>query len=226
MTEHQKEKLELFREFGSNAAEAYNFIFGDAIAAEQTETAPQAQLLTSDIADGVYYIYEDGSKELFEGQTPKNDVSYIGVKQGDRRVAVTLNDIKGGDEDNEFPLFNEDARLPRTCDLYTTNRDINAAEDMNGEANTEFIKKCGTPIPLLNDTHIPSAGEVMLISMHLSKVNAALALAGGEKLEGWHWTSTLFNGYNAWNVFFSNGVLGSNFSKCISFVVRAVAAFI
>jgi len=41
--------------------------------------------------------------------------------------------------------------------------------------------------------------------MHASEVNRAIELAGGDPIEGWHWSSTEFLQRLAWFVHFSNG---------------------
>ncbi len=160
--------------------------------------------------------------------TAPPNTKYIGVKMGNAAIAVALHDIPG-DEDGELQLLPENHTSPVRSEHYSWDVDkrenrFNAFEDFNGRANTERLKSYGCTIPLGKDEWIPSIGELGLIMMHLSVVNKALELAGGEPLKVWYWSSTEYSQYYTWYVDFLIGNT-HNYYKYGSGAVRAVAAF-
>lgn len=153
---------------------------------------------------------------------------YIGVKMGDRAVAIALADIPGN-EDDELPLLPCGHRSPATSEHYSWDSDrqerrFNVFEDFDGKGNTERLKTAGCTIPLPDEEWIPSMGEIGIIMMNLKAVNRAIELAGGKPIKGWHWSSTEDSKRYAWYVYFSDGYTGCQ-SKYHSYAVRAVAAF-
>jgi len=67
--------------------------------------------------------------------------------------------------------------------------------------------------------------EMYLIAAYKDEINAKLKEIGGDELEGYYWSSTEYNSYGAWYVYFSDGSI-YNGLKCNSFTVRPCAAFI
>lgn len=49
-----------------------------------------------------------------------------------------------------------------------------------------------------DNIHVPDIRELSLIHLNIDDVNAGLEAAGGEKLEGWYWSSTEYNMNHAW----------------------------
>lgn len=187
------------------------------------------------LQDGVYFISidENGNKEYTpltqETESAPAQTKYIGIKMGDRAIAVTLQDLPG-DRDGELELIPYGKnKCPRTGDHYTYDDEkdewrYNAFEDFNGEENTKRLMECGCQILLPEGTWIPSMGQLGIMMMNAGKLNRALELAGGKPMKYWFWSSTENNAATAWFVNFSNG--GVNFdSKSNSYAVRAVAAF-
>lgn len=153
---------------------------------------------------------------------------YIGVKMGDRAVAIALADIPGN-EDGELPLLPRGHRSPATSEHYSWDSDrqerrFNVFEDFDGKGNTERLKTAGCTIPLPDEEWIPSMGEIGIIMMNLKAVNRALKLAGGQPLTAWYWSSTEYSQNGAWLVGFSGGNTLYSY-KFYSSAVRAVAAF-
>ena len=176
MTPSETKRMELFREFPNlqQAMEAHEFVFGGKPDYTEYRRAALADI-RPDIADGIYYIYEDGSIEQYNGQNPSAEVKYIGVKCGNHSVAVTLHDIPG-DEDGELPLLPDTDKCPKDSPHYSWDRNtdtyrFNAHEDFDGKGNTERLKSYGCQIPLNDGEWIPSAGELTIICMNLTKVN-------------------------------------------------------
>jgi len=207
MTEEQKDRLSIYREFGDNAQKAYNFVFGTTQCSNDSHS----------IKDGVYIIYKDGSYELFNGENKKDDVSKIGLVMGEKKIAIGLKD-KGC-----YSLTNDND--DEECGKYYDNS-IDAISDWDGEKNTEHIKSIGTDIPLDDGEFIPSVWQIGFINLFLKSVNEALKYVGGEKLEGYCWTSTEYSPEHAWHLYLSDGALdfwddrASNRHR-----VRAVSAF-
>ncbi len=231
MTPSETKRMELFREFPNlqQAMEAHEFVFGGKPDYTEYRRAALADI-RPDIADGIYYIYEDGSIEQYNGQNPSAEVKYIGVKCGNHSVAVTLHDIPG-DEDGELPLLPDTDKCPKDSPHYSWDRNtdtyrFNAHEDFDGKGNTERLKSYGCQIPLNDGEWIPSAGELTIICMNLTKVNEALEKVGGDKLLKWTWASTESSSGIAWFVGFGSGGFSFGSGKYTSYGVRAVAAFI
>ena len=208
MTEEQKDRLSIYREFGGNAQKAYNFVFGTTQCSNDSHS----------IKDGVYIIYKDGSYELFNGENKKDDVSKIGLVMGEKKIAIGLKD-KGG-----YSLTNDND--DEECGKYYDNS-IDAISDWDGEKNTEHIKSIGTDIPLDDGEFIPSAGQIGFINLFLKSVNEALKYVGGEKLEGYYWTSTEGSVEGAWYLGLNVGFLFNWGTKASDRNhVRAVSAFL
>lgn len=185
MTEEQKDRLSLYREFGENAQKAYNFIFG----------TTQSNTDTHSIKDGIYIIYKDGSYELFNRKNKKEKVSKIGLVLGEKKICIGLKN-KGtfyltNNEDNE--------RNRRYFD-----DSIDAFSDWNGYVNTKYIKSVGTDIPLNKGEFIPSIGQIGFINLFLKSINEALIYVGGEKIKGRYWSSTESSPSLAWGFDFDD----------------------
>lgn len=190
----------------------------------------------NDLPDGVYFLI-DGTHEntdhriylpLDECKEANPSAKYIGVKMGDRAIAVALKDLPG-DSDGELQLLPRNHRSPYTSEHYSWDTEkqtyrFNVYEDFDGKGNTERLKAAGCKIQLPEGEWIPSMGEIGLLMMNLSKVNKALKLAGGKPLKKWSWSSTEHSQTYAWLVYFSDGNTYTS-GKYLSCAVRAVAAF-
>ena len=206
MTEEQKDRLSIYREFGGNAQKAYNFVFGTTQCSNDSHS----------IKDGVYIIYKDGSYELFNGENKKDDVSKIGLVMGEKKIAIGLKD------NGSYSLTNDND--DEECGKYYDNS-IDAISDWDGEKNTEHIKSIGTDIPLDDGEFIPSVGQIGFINLFLKSLNEALKYVGGEKLEGYYWTSTEYSPELAWLLYLLDGDLGWLAKASARYCVRAVSAF-
>ena len=206
MTEEQKDRLSIYREFGGNAQKAYNFVFGTTQCSNDSQS----------IKDGVYIIYKDSSYELFNGENKKDDVSKIGLVMGEKKIAIGLKD-KG-----DYSLTNDND--DEECGKYYDNS-IDAISDWDGEKNTEHIKSIGTDIPLDDGEFIPSVGQIGFINLFLKSVNEALKYVRGERLEGYYWTSTEGSAEHAWGLCLYDGSLYWGAKASNRHRVRAVSAF-
>lgn len=230
LTQEQRLKLELYREFGEDAKGAYDFIASSENNPEGVNTSAENPIPTSQpthaSADGVYIVYNDGTSELFDGTNNKDDVKYIGVRFGNKFINVALHDL-GGDN-KEYQFVKDGFKCEEDSNRYTYDRNINCFEDFNGALNTERIgKEIETEIPLgllEPGEYIPSMGEWGILMMFASTLNEALEYVGGHPIKGWYWSSTESSQLLAWGVHFSSGYT-YNGGKYGSYSVRAVAAF-
>lgn len=218
----QRVKLALYSDFGEEAKEVYDFIKTPVKDDEQIKVEIQPVTTVETLStDGVYYLYEDGTAELFDYKkrnAPTKKVKRIGVVMGDHSLAVNLEDLP------EQPLTN--AKDPGNYDGYISEYD-DAVADWNGKSNTEHIKSIGTGIKLKDDEWIPSVAELYLIYLNKRSINAAIELSGGSRIQdGWYWSSTEPSATNAWLLYLSTGYLyGWDTKVTGSGYVRPVAAF-
>ena len=70
---------------------------------------------------------------------------------------------------------------------------------------------------------VPDIRELTLIHLNIDDVNAGLSAAGGEKFEGWYWSSTEYNSNYAWRLTMYNGNRYANY-KYSNGYVRPVLA--
>lgn len=56
-----------------------------------------------------------------------------------------------------------------------------------------------------DNIHVPDIRELSLLHLNIDDVNAGLSAAGGEKLEGYYWSSTEYSDYGAWLLDMSAG---------------------
>lgn len=183
------------------------------------------------LPDGIYFIDENHTNyQLMTDNDPMPHfpVKYIGVKTGQRTIAVALKDLPG-DNDGKLQLLSKFHTSPKTSDHYSYNNKtdksmFNVLEDFNGQANTERLKGYGCAISLPEGEWIPSVGELSLLMMHTSKVNQAIEMAGGESIKGGYWSSTEYNELNVWGIYFADGHAYIS-DKCSSNAVRTVTTF-
>lgn len=230
MKDETKFLIEIADKFGKDAQNVLDFV----VKSDNLEKAANAlnkAKSNEDLPDGVYFIAENRtSYQLMtdDNTAPHFPTKYIGVKVGQRAIAVALKDLPG-DNNGELQLLPRVHTSPETSEHYSWDKEtdeyrFNVFEDFNGKDNTERLKEYGSTISLPEGEWIPSMGELGLLMMHAADVNRALELAGGESIKGWHWSSTEYSQYNAWLVYFSVG--NTNFcSKYNWNAVRAVAAF-
>lgn len=181
--------------------------------------------------DGIYFIAENRTNYQLmtdDDTAPHFPTKYIGVKVGQRAIAVALKDIPS-DTYGELQLLPRKHTSPETCEHYTHDGETdkyrsNFLEDYNGQANTERLKEYGCTIDLPEGEWIPSMGELGLLMMHASKVNRAIELAGGEPIKGWRWSSTEHSQDCAFAVSFSSGYPNDTL-KYNLYAVRTVSAF-
>lgn len=229
MTENQKLKMELLKEFAISdepksievCREMYKFMVED--------EAPTPSIPTNGKhpKDGVYYICDDENKTIVPYKaalTPPEDAMGVLLVQGERSIIIALRDCNDGEETTltkQKDPSNLKGNYIDTC--------IDAVADWNGQKNTEHLKAVGLSdnISLSDGWYIPSMGEMLFIFTHRKEVNAALEKAGGQPIaDDWYWTSTEYSAPGAWYLTLANGYMFSNTKATTTNRVRPVSAFI
>ena len=229
MTENQKLKMELLKEFAISdepksievCREMYKFMVED--------EAPTPSIPTNGKhpKDGVYYICDDENKTIVPYKatlTPPEDAMGVLLVQGERSIIIALRDCNDGEETTltkQKDPSNLKGNYIDTC--------IDAVADWNGQKNTEHLKAVGLSdnISLSDGWYIPSMGEMLFIFTHRKEVNAALEKAGGQPIaDDWYWTSTEYSAANAWNLSLNGGGMTNGAKAAYTYRVRPVSAFI
>ena len=229
MTENQKLKMELLKEFAISdepksievCREMYKFMVED--------EAPTPSIPTNGKhpKDGVYYICDDENKTIVPYKatlTPPEDAMGVLLVQGERSIIIALRDYNDGEETTltkQKDPSNLKGNYIDTC--------IDAVADWNGQKNTEHLKAVGLSdnISLSDGWYIPSMGEMLFIFTHRKEVNAALEKAGGQPIANdWYWTSTEYSATNAWHLYLNCGYMGGSTKAAYTNRVRPVSAFI
>ena len=229
MTENQKLKMELLKEFAISdepksievCREMYKFMVED--------EAPTPSIPTNGKhpKDGVYYICDDENKTIVPYKatlTPPEDAMGVLLVQGERSIIIALRDCNDGEETTltkQKDPSNLKGNYIDTC--------IDAVADWNGQKNTEHLKAVGLSdnISLSDDWYIPSMGEMLFIFTHRKEVNTALEKAGGQPIaDDWYWTSTESSATYAWTLYLTDGFMYSYTKATDTYRVRPVSAFI
>ena len=230
MKDKTKFLIEIADKFGKDAQNVLDFVTKSGNLKKAAKALNKAKS-NENLPDGVYFIAENRtSYQLMtdDDTAPHFPTKYIGVKVGQRAIAVALKDLPG-DNDGELQLLPMGYTSPKTSEHYNYYKKarkyrFNAFEDFNGQANTERLKGYGCAISLPEGEWIPSVGELSLLMMHTSKVNRAIELAGGEPIKGGYWSSTEYNELNVWGIYFADGHAYIS-DKCSSNAVRTVTTF-
>ncbi len=218
LSQEQKLKLALYNDFGEKAQSIFDWL--NHSDSNQSDSKPVIDKAETIYPDGVYYLYKDGSKELFDfiGQNkPQKEVKRIGVKMGERSIAINLKDLQ-----------------EQTLTIEESNDDYNgyvhkrsdAVADWNGKLNTKHIKQTGTDIELTDDEWIPSIAELYLIYLNKRSIDSAIELSGGVCLGyGWYWSSTEISKDFAWSLNLVDGSISDDSKNLVGFYICAITEF-
>lgn len=75
-----------------------------------------------------------------------------------------------------------------------------------------------------DNIHVPDIRELSLLHLNIDDVNAGLSAAGGEKLEGYYWSSTESSSNYAWFLWMDDGLRYSGAKNLNNLYVRPVLA--
>lgn len=96
-------------------------------------------------------------------------------------------------------------------------------KDDNGDSQ-KYTWKDAMRLSLPEGYRVPDIRELTLIHLNIDDVNAGLSAAGGEKLEGYYWSSTEYNSYGAWLLGMSDGTRYASSKDSYDRYVRPVLA--
>lgn len=200
----------------AKAEKVYNFVVGE-------RPKPATVSSTTSKPDGIYFILSPSNilhESLATNEDKRNSIA-IGVKMGNRFANVVLHDAAGG---KEVALCLDDI-TPHDQKPFSHKIFKEAIADWDGMANTNDMRDRLNPgINLGKNGYIPSMAQLHLILLNINEVNKALIEAGGEPMkDDWYWSSTKYNRYISWNVYFYNGTSYYN-QRYIPFSVRASIA--
>ena len=229
MTENQKLKMELLKEFAISdepksievCREMYKFMV------EDEAPTPSVPTNGKHPKDGVYYICDDENKTIVPYKatlTPPEDAMGVLLVQGERSIIIALRDCN---DDKETTLTKQ--KDPSNLKGNYIDTCIDAVADWNGQKNTEHLKAVGLSdnINLSDGWYIPSMGEMLFIFTHRKEVNAALEKAGGQPIANdWYWTSTECSATHAWPLYLYDGCMSNDTKATLTYRVRPVSAFI
>ncbi len=121
-----------------------------------------------------------------------------------------------------------------TSSQYDKNITTGASSEWNGKSNTDKILSRSDRDEYRafmwcrnkgSNWYLPSKEEVLTMYRNKDKINATLSKQGGTTLDGWYWSSTEYSGWNAWNVYMTNGNTDNPNKNNVEYYVRAAAAF-
>lgn len=196
MNEEQKLRLDLLVACGYNvdtANKCLDFVRGE----ENNREQRKIKLL-----DGVYLINEYEELVPFDGKEKVGigTVTYIGIAQGNRSLAIALHDVS----EKEITLTARESEKDHGGykDEY-----IDAIQDWDGKGNTERLKEIGlnSAILLEDDEYIPTLAELYLICLNQKAINEAMRFVGGQELKGPYWSSTESGTTSAWGLYLDGG---------------------
>lgn len=103
-------------------------------------------------------------------------------------------------KDNSKPYWDEERKA---VFVPIINKFLDAKDLCNEEKTWYDAMK----IARQNGKELPSRKEMLIIAYFADEINAILEKNGGEKLEGWYWTSREYNSNSVWYMNFINGTL-------------------
>ena len=179
-------------------------------------------------------LYSDStcSSCKVSGKTPIGVVSYA---EGTKRLAINLTttssmSMQWGGYGTDIPGLTNYGSSPHTTDF-------------NGKSNTAaWVSYYGSSVTNYapgycynftttgtskGDWYLPAAGELYAsVWTNKSAVNAGLSAAGGASIQnGWHWSSSEYSSYSAWEVYPHNGNVDYRTKDTNGEYVRCVLPF-
>ena len=96
-------------------------------------------------------------------------------------------------------------------------------KDEDGDSQ-EYTWEDTMRVSLPEGYRVPDIRELTLIHLNIDDVNAGLSAAGGEKLEGYYWSSTEYSSNLAWLLYMYNGSRNYYYKNDYNTYVRPVLA--
>lgn len=99
-----------------------------------------------------------------------------------------------------------------------------AGEKDDDEDSQEYTWEEAMKIKFSQDNiHVPDIRELSLLHLNIDDVNAGLSAAGGEKLDGYYWSSTEYNSLYAWLLIMTIGTRNYNLKSSHGYVRPVLA---
>lgn len=232
----KEELLDLYREFGSDAQEALDFVVKNSPVLEidcDVSLLPhdEGRIITvgkpepisfEKPADGVYIIFKTGQYVPFEkgADYNKEDVKYIGIVHDGHAFAIGLKDL------GEYSLVKEGVKCLSDHPSYRY-YECDALLNWEFVERTKHIQELGTDIPLAEGEYLPSLPMLVVMFHYRGEINEALESVGGEPFDedSFYWSVTESSDNDAWYVGFGSGYVSNGNKSVTHSVVRPVAAF-
>ena len=186
-------------------------------------------VVTCKVGDILYSDKKCYSGGVQSGKTP------IGIVfDASRRTAIALESSWSGIVWSPY-----DMDIPG---ITNTANEYKAKQDFNGKANTAAIKAHNSSLSNYpaakyayeykttgtnaGEWYLPALGELNTVYSNMDYMNYALSLVGKEDIPTniSHWSSSELSAYQAWGLYFSNGIV-STYKKDYDYYVRPVLAF-
>ena len=178
-------------------------------------------------------LYDDKSCAIDVNNLDPNRTPIGVVFDVNRKLAIAL------EQKSSLRWALENVDIPGLTNYSSSSA---AKGDYNGKSNTSIIiahgDSNGYETPAADyaynysttgtnkgDWYLPAAGELQLIYNNRTTLNTSLSKVGGKQLPSdYHWSSSEYGRYDAWDLIFNHGLWYSNF-KANAFYVRPVLAY-
>lgn len=174
-----------------------------------------------------------GEHTFMIAKSDATDGTYTTLCWDENYVNLSLTNYSNADGTNPNGYF--DTSSTRQLNKDFTTWTAGALSDFNGKANTVVIAAASsyardmcTVLNTFNasdsykDWYIPSCGQLALINLNKTEINAALTKIGGTALsEYYYWSSSEYDSSIAWYVSLSHNYVGNNRKNngyCVRFI--------
>lgn len=173
--------------------------------------------------DGVYIVNDTGdviAPEFWGLYRDKHTPIGVAVIDNGNRILINMNE-----SEKELRLLNDPESYGKGFDTIEE-----AKLDFDGENNTKSLLEKNSEAAIYCNNigkgwHLPSLGEMMLANKYRELIDAAFVMISGEPFKcAWYWTSTQYDSYDAWILYWSDGYVNNDY-KDNGNRVRAFAAF-
>ena len=198
--------LNIYREFGSNAQEAFDFLkknvgnFEPAVGS--SDMMQDAWQKTETVDDGIYYVYNDGTFVSATNVAPTDNAKFVGICHDGHTFGV-------GRLIGEYSLLKKD-NMPE--DEYCIREEYKALFDWSFVEATNHIKELGTPIPFNEGEYLPTMPMFVIMANLADKgLNEALVRIGLDPIDlsEDYWFAGRCGANGAWIFYGSSGYLGN-----------------
>lgn len=228
--EKTKILTEMFKEFGSNAQAALDFISNPAnrrkldvdlpvISTTRRSSEPETLIAL----EGSRYVTKE---QWNSGRYPRKEA--VGVAVCTPLVSFIVSQHQweacwSKDTDHVITKKHTEAQAIQVASGLEATKQIVDAQQSEDETAAKICWNYGFKNL---QWYLPSLLELGIMCAYKKEINELMALIGGTSLEFdlFYWSSTEYSQYYSWHVYFDSGSFGG-YGKYYGNVVRAVAAF-